>query len=77
MKRLDGKTHLIYCEDTDRWLMKRETETFPMHCGEPLSVWIDGEYVEGRLELDRDWYVVFSDTRFTLHKQTRYYVLPY
>lgn len=47
-----------------------------MHCGEVVRILVNGVYIDGRLELDTDWFIVFSDTRFTLHQRTVYSVLP-
>ncbi|MFC4766082.1 DUF5348 domain-containing protein [Effusibacillus consociatus] len=69
------RTEIRYCRETDRWLVHGiAPKPMPMYCGEQLFILVDGRYLLCRLELDRDWYVIFEDTRFYSHKRTHYQV---
>ncbi len=68
---------LTYDPPTDRWEMQVGEYPISMHCGYPLDILVEGQYLSGRLERDTDWYVTFSDVRFGLKKRMRYMVLPF
>mgnify|MGYP001293269962 CR=1 FL=1 len=64
---------LKYCMEQDRW--EAHSDGFypiPMHCGEQFHIKVGDEYLPCRLELGKDWYIVFSDTRFFLDQKTSY-----
>jgi hypothetical protein len=65
---------LTYCKDTACWMVHMEGQMVPMHCGEWMNMRIGERGIPCRLELDRDWYVILSQTRFYLRKKDKYLV---
>lgn len=66
---------ILYCQKTDRWQVHGlYTKPAALHCGEQFLLLVEGRYLPCRLELDKDWYVIFEDIRFYLHKRTRYQI---
>jgi hypothetical protein len=68
------QTSMYYDAQQDQWVVNVEQKAYPMHCGEHLKLFIDKQGFPCRLELDWTWYVIFRDTRFSLHKKTVYTV---
>lgn len=68
------KTSMFYDDQQDQWMVQMEQDQYPMHCGEQLNLFIGKQGFPCRLELDWSWYVIFQDTRFSLHKNTIYTV---
>lgn len=48
---------------------------YPLHCGDPLLFELGGSFHPGNIELDTEWYVTFSGTKFWLHTKVKYRVL--
>jgi hypothetical protein len=65
---------LTYCRDAACWIVHMGVNVYPMHCGDWMNMRIDDKGIPCRLELDRDWYVVFGQTRFYLRKKDTYLV---
>lgn len=61
-----------YNKAIDRWYF--ENELFDYHCGEIVEFKIGNRYVPGRLEYEREWYVIFPDVRFRLMPGQTYQV---
>lgn len=53
--------------ETDRWTIYPE-QRYPwdLHCGDTLELKIGGRYQPCRIEMGRDWYVIFQGASFHL-----------
>ncbi|WP_174349717.1 MULTISPECIES: DUF5348 domain-containing protein [Paenibacillus] len=47
---------------------------YDLHCGEGIELYIGNTPIPGRLEMDRDWYVILHDVRFNLRSSEKYMV---
>jgi hypothetical protein len=71
---MSKQTSMYYDEQQDQWMVHVDQKAYPMYCGEHLNLFIGKQGFPCRLELDWSWYVIFPDTRFSLHKNTVYTV---
>lgn len=63
--------------ETERWrLYEGKRMLYPLHCGDPLLLRINDEWIEVGLELDTQWYVKLGNVKFWLHHKTEYTVKP-
>lgn len=52
---------LIYDRDNDRYRIRdfeKDILGDGLHCGQPLDVWVDGEWRPTRLEKGNKWYLI-------------------
>lgn len=68
------KVPMQYDADADRWYVILNDKKCWMHCGEGFELYICGDQVPCRLELDHEWYVVIQGINFNLRKGTKYMV---
>ena len=47
---------------------------YPLHCGDPILIEVDGTFCHVSLELDTEWYVKLGDVKFWLHRKMVYKV---
>ena len=47
---------------------------YGLHCGEHMELYVGGNPLPCRLELDRYWYVCMKDVRFNLRETDKYLV---
>lgn len=58
----------------ERWYVELQGRSYGLHCGEQMEIYIDGQPVVCRLELDQDWYVNLKDACFNLRPTVSYIV---
>jgi hypothetical protein len=65
---------LRYSKDTDRWCFCGVSLEYGLQCGEVIALKINDEYIEGRIEMDRqdNWYCIFRNAAFTLRRGCEY-----
>lgn len=63
-----------YDEETDRWYVELEGRNYGLHCGECFEIYIGGQLIPCRLEMDSQWYVIMEDVSFELRKSSVYLV---
>lgn len=62
---------------TRRWRVYRDSEMlYPLHCGDGILIQIGQKFLPTHVELDTEWYVRFGETKFWLHRKTRYLIQP-
>lgn len=44
----------------------------PLHCGDPVLIQVGDGFYPTILELDTEWYVMFKETKFWLHRKAKY-----
>lgn len=59
---------LRFNKESDRWQFLTDSgeHTYDIHCGDGVDIMIGTQYVHGRMEMASDWYVIFSNARFSL-----------
>jgi len=69
---------LVYCADEDRWQTHGENPmVWTFRCGDKFAIRVDKFFLPCRLELDREWYVIFENTRFYLHPRVQYEICTF
>jgi len=69
------KQTMKFHQATRRWrLYEGKRLLYPMHCGDPVFIEVDGTMIRVSLELDTEWYVKLGETKFWLHRKTEYNV---
>lgn len=72
---MNGTWYLMtYDPDRERWVVHMDGESHGLHCGECMEIRIGDRGVPCRLEMDRDWYVIMREARFTLRKKDLYQI---
>jgi hypothetical protein len=69
MKR---KAVMHYDSMIDRWCAELDGDEYGLHCGESFELYVGGDPVPCRIEMDREWYVIVKDVRFNLRKSDKY-----
>ncbi|WP_235241976.1 DUF5348 domain-containing protein [Paenibacillus alkaliterrae] len=57
-----------------RWIVALGGRDYGLHCGEILELYVDGEPIPCRLELDQHWYVCMPEVRFNLRESDKYLI---
>ncbi len=61
------KGKLVYSKQFNCWYFLGLNEiSYPLGCGQVLSIKVFNRYRDCRLELDDDWYVIFDNACFVL-----------
>lgn len=64
---------LRFHRETRRWRAYEGTRlTCPLHCGDPILIQIGDAFFPAHMELDAEWYVKFGETKFWLHRKSKY-----
>lgn len=64
-------------EDTERWsVYDGEEMLYSLRCGDAMLFQVGKNYLPSNLELDTEWFVRFGDSKFWLHRNTKYRVRP-
>lgn len=66
---------LKYDRETDRWGYPQGNDDWLidyLHCGDVFLLKIGEHSLKCRIEMDNDWYVISSKTRFKLHPKETY-----
>lgn len=74
--KMQREGRLLYCKERNRWNV-HDVYDKPagMHCGECFEIQVGQSWLPCRIELDKEWFVIFSNsTIFHLHPKARYNV---
>lgn len=63
---------ITYDRECSCWVIHMGSNTYGLHCGECMEMRIGGRGIPCRLELDKDWYVIMQEAKFTLRKKESY-----
>jgi hypothetical protein len=80
--RKEGRTkmqregRLLYCDQRERWNVHGVyDEPTGLHCGDCFEIQVGTSYLPCRIEMDREWFVIFTNsTAFYLHPKASYRV---
>ena len=68
------KVLMRFDPELERWCVELQGRNYGLHCGESVELYIGGEPVSCRLELDLDWYVILKDVCLNLRPSDKYMV---
>lgn len=75
MRSTKREGRILYCTQTDRWeIYDAYAKPAPLHCGESFEMKVGTDFLPCRIELDHDWVVHFSNTKFHLHPSVSYWI---
>ncbi|CAM4026691.1 DUF5348 domain-containing protein [Paenibacillus alkaliterrae] len=69
----DGR--MLYDARYDRWTVwDLYAKPCPLHCGEAFDLKVGQHFLPCRIEMDCEWFIEFSNTKFYLHPDVSYWI---
>ena len=71
---MERKAPMQFDPEHGRWYVELLGTNYDFHCGEHVEIYMGGQPVVCRFELDLDWYVILKDASFNLRPSAQYMV---
>ncbi|WP_083939749.1 DUF5348 domain-containing protein [Desulfoscipio gibsoniae] len=72
-RKRDGR--ILYNVKTDRWdVWDVYSKPVALHCGECFEIKLGDHFLSCRIEMDSEWVIYLSNTRFHLHPKVSYWI---